>query len=64
MQAVHSKEMVAAAFSTKDYKKIVTLTGDPNYNVMLWDWQAGKLIAKCGIGMSPGALTPDCPNSF
>jgi hypothetical protein len=38
MSAVNSKEMVAAAFSPKDYKKIVTLSGEPSYTVMLWDW--------------------------
>ena len=55
--------MIAVAFSTKDFKKVVTLTGEPNYNVMLWDWQASKLIAKCGIGLT-GSLPADVPNSF
>ena len=55
--------MIAVAFSCKDYKKVVTLTGEPNYNVMLWDWQASKLIAKCGIGLT-GSLPMDCPKSF
>jgi len=55
--------MIACAFSCKDYKKVVTLTGEPNFNVMLWDWHASKLIAKCGVGLS-GSLPADVPNSF
>ncbi len=63
LQAFTSKEMVAVAFSCKDNKKVVTLTGAPDYKVMLWRWEDTKLLAIEGIGLT-GNLPEGAPNSF
>jgi len=63
LQAFTSKEMVAVSFSCKDSKKIVTLSGAPDYKVMLWRWEDTKLLCIEGIGLT-GNLPEDAPNTF
>jgi hypothetical protein len=50
--AFKSKEMIACAFSyQKDNNKIVTLSGAPDFQVLLWNWRDIKLMATVGIGL-------------
>ncbi len=48
--AYDSQEFVASAFSPKEERMIVTLTGEPDWQVFLWNWEREKLIAKTSIG--------------
>ena len=50
MNAFDSQEFVASAFSPKEERMIVTLTGAPDWQVFLWNWDREKLIAKTNIG--------------
>jgi len=51
MNAFDSQEFVASAFSPKEERMIVTLTGSPDWQVFLWNWEREKLIAKTSIGI-------------
>ena len=51
MNAFESQEFVASAFSPKEERMIVTLTGSPDWQVFLWNWDREKLIAKTTIGI-------------
>jgi len=51
MNAYDSQEFVASAFSPKEERTIVTLTGEPDWQVFLWNWDRDKLIAKTSIGL-------------
>ena len=51
INADDSQEFIASAFSPKDEKMIVTLTGEPDWQVFLWNWDREKLIAKTSIGV-------------
>ena len=48
--AYDSQEFIASAFSHKEERMIVTLTGEPDWQVFLWNWEREKLIAKTSIG--------------
>ncbi len=48
--AYDSQEFVASAFSPREERMIVTLTGEPDWQVFLWNWEREKLIAKTSIG--------------
>lgn len=50
--AYDSQEFIASAFSPKEERMIVTLTGEPDWQVFLWNWEREKLVAKTSIGCS------------
>jgi cyclopropane fatty-acyl-phospholipid synthase-like methyltransferase len=50
LNAYDSQEFVSSAFSHKEERMIVTLTGEPDWQVFLWNWEREKLIAKTSIG--------------
>ena len=41
---------MASSFNPKEDKFIVTLTGEPDWQVFLWNWDREKLMAKTSIG--------------
>jgi len=44
---------LSAAFSHKDESKyIVTLTGQPDWLLILWDWDKLKILTKINIGIT------------
>ena len=49
-----SQEILASAFNPKDDRLIVTLAGQPDLTIMLWQWENGKCLAKQQIGMKGG----------
>ena len=51
LNAYESREFVASAFNHKDDRFIVTLTGEPDWQIFLWNWDREKLIAKTTIGV-------------
>ena len=50
INAYDSQEFIASAFNPKEERMIVTLTGEPDWQVFLWNWEREKLIAKTSIG--------------
>ena len=50
INAYDSQEFIASAFSPKEERMIVTLTGEPDWQVFLWNWEREKLVAKTAIG--------------
>jgi len=39
-----SQEILASAFNPRDERMIITLTGQPDLNLILWHWENGKII--------------------
>jgi len=51
-QVYESKEFVACAFSEKNEKgHLITLTGDPDWLLIYWQWDKSKIIGKEKIGI-------------
>lgn len=50
-EAYQSQEFVAAAFNPKLENQIVTLCGQPDWTVLLWDWEKLKLLCKVSLGL-------------
>jgi len=48
---VHSNEMVTACFNPKDDQMIVSLSGSPDWHILLWNLKKG-LLGKIHIGLS------------
>lgn len=48
--AYDSQEFICSAFSSKEERQIVTLTGEPDWQVFLWNWEREKIFAKISIG--------------
>ena len=61
----HSNEFHRAAFNPRDENILVTITGQPDWKILLWNWERSKLLAITEIGLS-GAIprSPDCPYNF
>ena len=50
-----SKEFLSCAFSTKKELEgniLITLTGEPDWMLMLWDWEKQKVLSKVNIGIT------------
>ena len=48
-----SREFLSACFNPKDENRyIVTLTGQPDWQLILWDWEKLKIITKINIGIT------------
>jgi len=48
-----SKEFLSCAFSWKNENQfIITLTGEPDWTLLLWDWDKLKVITKISIGIT------------
>jgi len=48
-----SQEFLSACFSPKaENQFIITLTGPPDWILILWDWEKLKIIAKINIGIT------------
>ena len=51
-----SKEFLACCFgpqsSKSDNKTIITLTGEPDWMLILWNWDTQKMITKINIGIT------------
>ena len=60
MNAYDSREFVASAFNHKDDRFIVTLTGEPDWQIFLWNWDREKLIAKTQIGCQGEIVNEIC----
>lgn len=59
-QEYQSKEFVACAFSEKNEKgHLITLTGEPDWQLILWQWDKPKVISKISIGISSPVSTPN-----
>jgi hypothetical protein len=48
--AYQSQEFVASAFSPTNDKLIITLTGQPDWKLILWNWERTKMISVADIG--------------
>ena len=48
--AFQSREFVASAFSPTNDKLIITLTGQPDWKLILWNWERSKMISVADIG--------------
>lgn len=60
-----SKEFVSVSFSPKNEKhSLLTLTGEPDYTLILWKWDASKIQAMINIGFSNPQGTPHFQCSF
>ena len=57
-----SSEFVASAFSPTNDKLVVTLTGQPDWKLILWNWERQKLISVTDIGQQ-GPITIQ-PSNF
>ena len=48
-----SREFLSACFNPKDENRyIITLTGQPDWQLILWDWDKLKIITKINIGIT------------
>ena len=48
----YSREFLACAFSFKNEKNhLVTLTGEPDWLVILWQWDKTKILASYSVGV-------------
>jgi hypothetical protein len=57
--AYQAKEFIACSFSAKNEKThLLTLTGEPDWSVILWKWDSSKIQAMMNIGFS----LPQTPN--
>jgi hypothetical protein len=60
-----SKEFLAVSFSAKNEKHhLLTLTGEPDYQLILWKWDASKIQAMTSIGFSNPQGIPTFQVSF
>jgi hypothetical protein len=59
-QLYQSKEFLAVQFSPKNEKHhLLTLTGEPDYNVILWKWDSSRIQAMISIGyQTPQGVLP------
>ena len=60
--AFQSREFVASAFSPTNDKLIITLTGQPDWKLILWNWERSKMISVADIGQQ-GPITVQ-PQNF
>lgn len=57
-----SKEFVSCAFSPKSEKNhMITLTGEPDWTLIFWEWEKMKILATINIGLT--GISPN-PYSF
>ena len=48
-----SREFVSCAFSPKNEKQhVITLTGEPDWLLLFWQWDKNKIIASINIGLT------------
>ena len=48
-----SKEFLSCAFSPKNEKQhLITLTGEPDWVLLFWQWDKAKVLASINIGLS------------
>jgi hypothetical protein len=61
-----SKEFLACAFSVKSEKNhLVTLTGEPDWLIILWQWDKTKILASYSVGVQqPSAFMGNYQLSF
>jgi hypothetical protein len=60
-----SKEFLSVSFSAKNEKHhLLTLTGEPDYQLILWKWDQSKIQAQISIGFSNPQATPSFQCSF
>lgn len=51
VEAYESKEFLAVDFSYKQEKtNLITLTGEPDFQVLFWDYPKCEIMAKISIG--------------
>jgi len=42
---------VCSAFSIRKEEIIVTLTGSPDWQILVWDWDKCRLLSTCSVGI-------------
>jgi hypothetical protein len=59
-QLYNSKEFLAVSFANKNEKHhLLTLTGEPDYSVILWKWDSSRIQAMLNIGFqTPSGAIP------
>ena len=61
---INAREFVSAAFSPKNEKEhLITLSGEPDWQLILWNWDKFKVLAKIDINVTapvPNPLTFQC----
>jgi hypothetical protein len=54
-----SKEFVSCAFSPKNEKHhLITLTGEPDWVLIFWEWEKMKILATINIGLTGPSANP------
>lgn len=51
MNKYKSQEFVCSAFSVRKEEILVTLTGSPDWQILLWDWDKCRLLSTCSVGI-------------
>jgi hypothetical protein len=60
MNDYQAKEFLSCCFSPKNEKQhLITLTGEPDWCILFWQWDKIKILAQINIGMS-GTLQSNC----
>lgn len=49
---IESQEFVAVAFSSHNEKQIVTLSGEPDYKLIIWLWDKQKCLTYLSLGIT------------
>ena len=55
-----SREMVCSAFSLLKEEILVTLTGAPDWQILLWDWNKKRLLHNLALGLTIPQQVANC----
>lgn len=54
-----SKDFVSCAFSSKNEKhNLITLTGDPDWVLLFWEWEKMKILTSITVGVNSPVADP------
>lgn len=59
-----SREFVCSAFSHIKQDLIITLCGEPDWQIILWDWNMQKVIRTIAVGLSIPSSLPHKERNF
>ena len=58
MNKYKSQEFVCSAFNIRKEEILVTMTGAPDWQILIWDWDKSRLLSTCSLGI-PAMLHSD-----
>lgn len=65
MNDYSAREFVSCCFSPKNEKQhLITLTGEPDWLLLFWQWDKNKILGKINIGLTGPLLSYSFKCSF